>query len=119
MPWCPQRFRDLRIKQGLTQQIVADLLGIAATSIYRYEQGRITPKLARVEELAQILATTPEYLMGRTSDPARVMLTDLSREEAELVRAFRQMNKAERTKVKNMVLRAHFRGENLGEYHAR
>ena len=85
----PERLRRLRIKRRLTQQQIADLLGIAVQNYGVYERGRYAPKEQRLRQLAEILETTEDYLLGRTDDPAQVTKENLSADERELLRAYR------------------------------
>ena len=59
-----ERVKELRTKKGLTQQDLAELLGYKTkSSVAHIEKGRDIPR-AMVVKLAQILDTTPAYLMG-------------------------------------------------------
>lgn len=58
------RIRDARIKMGLTQEQLGDLVGISKVSICGYEQGTRTPTLATFLELLKVLKETPDYLLG-------------------------------------------------------
>jgi len=44
--------RDLRLRAGLTQKLLADLSGITAQTISRYETGRRNPTLTTLDRLA-------------------------------------------------------------------
>lgn len=86
----PERLRRLRIKRRITQRQIADLLGIFPQNYGTYEHGRSVPREPRLVQIAEILETTTDYLMGRTDDPApKITTEDLTGEELELLRAFR------------------------------
>ncbi len=62
------RVKELRTKKGLTQQDLAELLGYKTkSSVAHIEKGRDIPR-AMVVKLANILDTTPAYLMGWTEE---------------------------------------------------
>lgn len=62
------RVKELRTKKGLTQQDLAELLGYKTkSSVAHIEKGRDIPR-AMVVKLANILDTTPAYLMGWTDE---------------------------------------------------
>lgn len=62
-----QRIKELRKAIGKSADQVADELGVSRSTIFRYESGYIEKVPANViSELADILGTTPEYLMGWT-----------------------------------------------------
>ncbi len=55
------RLREAREVAGLTQQQLADKIGIQVSSICRYEKGQ-TPRLGRVAELASALGVSVNWL---------------------------------------------------------
>lgn len=59
------RIRNLRRAKGIRQHELADMLSTTKQTISKYERGVVTniPK-ERVEEMARILGTTPEYILG-------------------------------------------------------
>lgn len=60
-----QRIKRRREQQGLSLQDVADQLDVNRSSVMRWENGETNRiKLPIVEKLAQILQTSPGYLMG-------------------------------------------------------
>lgn len=66
-----ERIKNARIKKRLTQEELAGLLGYKSkSSVAHIENGRDIPR-AMVVKLAQVLDTTPAYLMGwdNTSEP--------------------------------------------------
>ena len=59
-----KRVKELRKKRGLTQEQLAHLCGFKnKSSITHIENGRNIPQ-SRLEKVAEILGTTPMYLMG-------------------------------------------------------
>jgi transcriptional regulator with XRE-family HTH domain len=90
MPFSPSRMRDLRIKRGMTLRGLGAKIGVKFPTIFRYEKGTITPKSNRVEQIAEALGTTREYLEGRTEDPIRLTMEDLSPDEREAIAAARR-----------------------------
>lgn len=64
-----QRIREKRELLKLSLQAVADKLDVHRSSVMRWENGETGHiKLPMLERLAQILQTTPEYLMGYEDD---------------------------------------------------
>ncbi|MBE7048965.1 MAG: helix-turn-helix domain-containing protein [Ruminococcaceae bacterium] len=60
-----QRIKKRREQIGLSLQDVADKLDVNRSSVMRWENGEtLKIKLPIVEKLAQILQTSPDYLMG-------------------------------------------------------
>ena len=48
------RLRELRTNQGLTQQRVAELTGLARTNIVKHEQNKMKPRPHHLEKYAQV-----------------------------------------------------------------
>lgn len=67
-----QRLRSLRQSKGLTQRQLADRLGISASAVGMYEQGRREPDNMLLSELCRVLDTTTDYLIGFTKTPQDV-----------------------------------------------
>lgn len=60
-----ERIKRLRIEKGITQAELADRLNTTKQTISKYENGIVTNIPSdRIEALARILETTPEYLLG-------------------------------------------------------
>lgn len=66
-----ERVKELRCKKGLTQSELADLLGYKSkSSVAHIENGRDIPR-SMVVRLAEVLGTTPTYLMGWEDNPTQ------------------------------------------------
>ena len=59
-----ENLREARLRKKLTQQQVADKLGIAKSTYCQYETGASEPNVLRLKELAKILETTGDALLG-------------------------------------------------------
>src|SRR5690554_6416087 len=60
------RLRELRKENNMTQQELANKIGIVRTSITNYETGRAVPDSETLNLIANSLNTTTDYLLGRT-----------------------------------------------------
>ena len=109
------RLRAIRKEHGLTQQNIADVLGVDRTTYTVYEGGSITPSPATLVKLSQIYNVTVGYLIGveenhpelrkipeekqmeklLSSDPISL----LKKEEKELLLYFRVLSDAEKRKI--------------------
>ena len=59
------RIKELREAKNLTQEELAKLLNTKRQTISKYEKGIVTNIPSdRIEELAKILDSTPEYILG-------------------------------------------------------
>jgi len=58
----------LRLQHGLTQQELAEQLGISAVTISGYELGRREPSIEILERIADCFGVSVDYLLGRTNN---------------------------------------------------
>lgn len=58
------RIAEARKSKGLTQQELADKVGISKQAIYRYESGAREPRINIVVEIAKALGVSVSYLLG-------------------------------------------------------
>ena len=58
-----QQLVSLRKQKGLTQQALADAIGLHITQIKRYEAGTSQPSLEAIKKLAQTLRVTTDSLI--------------------------------------------------------
>lgn len=63
------RLRAALQRRKMSQRELARELGCIQQSISSYALGQSDPSLARLVEIARILDTTPNYLLGVTDDP--------------------------------------------------
>ncbi len=61
-----KRMRGLRKEQGLTQDQLADALGITKSTIAKYESGRLYPSLNILMGAADYFDVSLDYLAGRS-----------------------------------------------------
>lgn len=59
--------KELRRDKHLTQLDMAKYFGISQTMYSMYESGRRTMKIEMLCELADILETSTDYILGRTA----------------------------------------------------
>lgn len=60
-----KRIKELRIKKGLSQQQLGDIIGVTKVSICGYENGTRIPSLETFELMSDLFGTTTDYLLGR------------------------------------------------------
>jgi DNA-binding NarL/FixJ family response regulator len=61
------RLKELREKNSISQQELANMLKLSRTAISNYEIGKTEPTLTVLSQLATIFKTSTDYLMGRTN----------------------------------------------------
>ena len=63
-----ERLRQLRQKQNLSQEELAERVGVHNNSVSKWENG-VIPNMKRIVALAKILGTTSAYLLGEDTSP--------------------------------------------------
>lgn len=67
----PERLKELRKKNKLTQQKLADELGVNRVNITRWERGNTEPNLAQLGHIAIYFNTSIDYLTGKINKEYR------------------------------------------------
>lgn len=120
-----QNLKRERERQGLTQQEMADKLGVKRPTYTRYESGDRQPDIETQCKIATLLGVTVDYLLGRTVSVATPVLSEqptgidlalyaeakaLSEEEKQDVLDYIQYKKAQKERRKDNVYLAAFGG---------
>nr|WP_164671143.1 helix-turn-helix transcriptional regulator [Virgibacillus doumboii] len=63
-----KRVKYLRNKRGISQERVADAIGISRARYAHYENNRVEPDLDLIRKIADYYDVTTDYLMGRTEN---------------------------------------------------
>lgn len=67
-----ERIKKLRMRYDISQVELSEMIGISKQSLYKYENGVITNIPSdKIELLADVLHTTPSYLMGWENEQAQ------------------------------------------------
>ncbi len=72
--------KTLRKNRNVTQQEVAEAINVDRVSYTRYENGTRTPTSEVLVALAKFYNCTTDYLLGLTSEPNLVNMTNLPKE---------------------------------------
>lgn len=64
-----QRLRELRNSRHMTQQELADRIGMSKSSINMYERGQREPGLETLEAFADTFNVDMDYLLGKSQFP--------------------------------------------------
>lgn len=85
------RLRAVREQRHLSQQDLADRIGVHVKQIGRYESGANDPTGDVLKGIAQALEVSTDYLLGLVDEPsAHLREEDLSPMERKLIQAFRR-----------------------------
>ena len=83
-----RRMRDLRRTLGLSQQQLAELMGVTCQQVHKYEQGLNRLPAARLYVLAQALGVGAEYFYEGYGDEAADVPEQQQHMHLDLVRNF-------------------------------
>lgn len=64
-----ERLKMLREKAGVSQQKIADMVGLTQQAVGKWENDKAEPDLATVTKLAEIFDCSTDYLLGKSDDP--------------------------------------------------
>lgn len=64
-----ERLKMLREKAGVSQQKIADIVGVTQQAVGKWETGKAEPDLATVAKLAEYFNCSTDYLLGKSDDP--------------------------------------------------
>lgn len=83
------RILDLRLAAGLSQDELADVVGVTRRVIGCWERGERAPRMTELNALAKALHVTPNDLCGWYDTRTRTSDLDLPGDEADLLSCYR------------------------------
>lgn len=72
------RLKGLRKEKKLTQQQIADFIGVSKTSVIYWEKGETLPKHESLMSLAKVLNTSADWLLSGKSQPTITNVTKVN-----------------------------------------
>lgn len=98
----------MRLRAGLSQRQLADLIGIAQPNISAYESGRLTPSPATLARVAKATGVRPSALIAQMRDD---IVAVAARHHASNVRVFGSVASGSDTPSSDLDLLVHFSDE--------
>ena len=98
--------RLLRREKGISQQTLADAIGMSQQSVNQYENHSIEPDIHTLKQMADYFKTSIDYIVGHTDikDPFdNTAAYHLSSDEAELITQYRALSPKERACVTQVI----------------
>lgn len=108
-----QNLRKLRTNKGVSQQQLADVIGISQQSINKYENHNVEPDLSTLMKIADYFEASVDYLIGHNTEQGGSTSehdADLSREEWKVIHAYRRLSKEERDSIR-LILRNYMKNK--------
>ena len=78
--------KNLRKEKGMTQEELANKVGVLAKTVSKWECGKGLPEVVFMEPLCQILGITVNELLAGESIPILEMMRSIDRSRLELVK---------------------------------
>lgn len=101
-----QNLKALRIRKGISQQQLADVIGVSQQSINKYENHMIEPDISTLMALADFFNTSVDYLIGHTEIDhliESIQHYDLNNDEALLIDGYRKLVKEEKESIQLII----------------
>ncbi len=97
------KLRDRRVELGLTQQDVADYVGVSEGTVSRWESGDIgNMRRDRIVAYANVLCVSPAVIMGWEDVPDS-HLYSLTASERDIIDAYRSADPLDRAMVRRVL----------------
>ena len=96
----------LRQEYGISQQRLADAIGVSQQSINQYENHSVEPDISVLSRLADHFNTSIDYIVGRTDIRRRIEYTEafhLNQDETEVITQYRALNASEKQCVTQVI----------------
>lgn len=106
-----ERLTELRNKLGLSQEQMADKLGVKRSTYAKWEKD-INKPTRKVNDIAAYFHVTTDYILGRTAQPAQPPATPpstpaLTPQEQDLLRKYRELDPRGKQAVLDTIDREH------------
>lgn len=63
------KLREARLQKGLTQEQLAQQIGVAKSTLTGYEKGNREPDVFKIKRILEILEVDSDYLLGVSREP--------------------------------------------------
>lgn len=100
--------RKLRIEKNLSQQQLADVIGVSQQSINKYENHNVEPSVETLSLLADYFETSIDFIIGRTEINRQIQEVDkydLNITEQHIIDNFRNLSKEDKEYISSLLKR--------------
>lgn len=98
--------KKLRAKKGISQQTLANVIGVSQQSVNKYENHNVEPEIRALMAMADYFGTSVDYLIGHTDIPNVIEAVhphSLNAQEEAMMEGFRNLTEAERSSILQIV----------------
>ena len=97
-----ENLKKLRSEFKISQQQLANAIGVSQQSVNKYENQNVEPDIAVIIKMADYFSVSIDYLVGRNMSPDFVV-SSLSKEERNLFSKYKTLNKKEKDIIKLLI----------------
>lgn len=97
------KLKSLRQERNISQQTLADIVGVSQQSINQYENHRIEPDIEVLKKMAQFFDTSIDYIVGNTEIRCKISesgYSNLIEDERMLLQGYRALSEREREYIR-------------------
>lgn len=96
----------LRDEKGVSQQLLANVIGCSQQSINKYENHNIEPDIDTLIRIADYFETSVDFLIGHTEIRQKiepVQTFSLNESEGNLLSSYRSLNQKQRRAIEGVI----------------
>lgn len=96
----------LRREYGISQQRLADAIGVSQQSINQYENHSVEPDISVLTRLADHFNTSIDFIVGRTDIRRPIEHTEpfhLNKDESDVITQYRSLKSSEKQCITTMI----------------
>jgi len=97
-----KNLKKLRTEFKISQQQLANAIGVSQQSVNKYENQDVEPDIAVIIKIADYFSVSIDYLVGRKMSPDFVV-SSLTKDEKYILSRFKTLNKKEKDIIKLLI----------------
>ena len=94
-----KNLKVLRNKSGMSQQQLADVIGISQQSVNKYENHKVEPDIDTLIRIADCFGVTVDQLIGRIAPPEYESSTEIQSDKQDFIKSFDLLDEEERKSI--------------------
>ncbi len=101
-----KNLKTLRSRANVSQQQLADIIGVSQQSVNKYENHSVEPDIATLIAIANYFSTSVDYLIGNTGIDRKIENIekyDLNADEKQIIDGYRSLNLKEKEIIKLII----------------
>ncbi|MBQ7962453.1 MAG: helix-turn-helix transcriptional regulator [Clostridia bacterium] len=98
--------KQLRKSKGISQQQLADVIGVSQQSINKYENHNVEPDIRTLISIAEYFNTTVDFLVGKGENEKEnefCTVYELTQDEAFIMNRYRMLGKDEKESIRLII----------------